>query len=138
MTLSAELSCYVGQAYTKSRTPIFPFVTTLAHSQLEWNACFSQLLSEFQINFQQMVIIAAVNEPGDVFELFLDFGNRIKARSKAAQTFIVQLCGHSGYLPTQKAEKAGHYSAYISSGHVGHEGGDLYTRHSIEEINDLF
>ena len=72
------------------------------------------------------------------FELFLDFGNRIKARSKAAQTFIVQLCGHGGYLPTEKAEKAGHYSAYISSGHVGHEGGDLYTRHSIEEINELF
>jgi len=73
------------------------------------------------------------------FELFLDFGNRIKARSKAAQTFIVQLCcGRSGYLPTEKAEKAGHYSAYISSGHVGHEGGDLYTRRSINEINEMF
>lgn len=48
------------------------------------------------------------------FELFLDFGNKIKARSKAEQTFIVQLCwGCSGYLPTEKAEKAGHYSAYI-------------------------
>jgi len=73
------------------------------------------------------------------FELFLDFGNRIKARSKAAQTFIVQLsCGNSGYLPTEKAEKAGHYSAYISSGHVGHEGGDLYVRRSIAEINKMF
>ncbi len=73
------------------------------------------------------------------FELFLDFGNRIKARSKAAQTFIVQLCcGCSGYLPTETAEKAGHYSAYISSGNVGHEGGDLYTRRSIEEINEMF
>lgn len=73
------------------------------------------------------------------FELFLDFGNRIKARSKAAQTFVVQLCcGTSGYLPTEKAEKAGHYSAYISSGNVGHEGGDLYTRRSINEINEMF
>jgi hypothetical protein len=73
------------------------------------------------------------------FELFLDYGNRIKARSKAQQTFIVQLCcGKSGYLPTEKAEKAGHYSAYISSGNVGHEGGDLYTRRSINEINKLF
>lgn len=73
------------------------------------------------------------------FELFLDFGNRIKARSKAEQTFIVQLCcGAAGYLPTEKAEKAGHYSAYISSGNVGHEGGDLYTRRSIKEINELF
>lgn len=73
------------------------------------------------------------------FELFLDFGNRIKARSKAAQTFIVQLCcGSSGYLPTEKAEKAGHYSAYISSGKIGHEGGDLHTRRSINEINEMF
>ncbi len=73
------------------------------------------------------------------FELFLDFGNRIKARSKASQTFIVQLCcGSGGYLPTENAEKAGHYSAYISSGNVGHEGGDLYTRRSINEINELF
>ncbi len=73
------------------------------------------------------------------FELFLDFGNRIKARSKAAQTFIVQLsCGAEGYLPTEKAEKAGHYSAYISSGFVGHEGGDLYTCRSINEINEMF
>ena len=73
------------------------------------------------------------------FELFLDYGNRIKARSLAAQTFIVQLCcGKGGYLPTEKAELAGHYSAYISSGNVGHSGGDLYTRTTIEKINQLW
>ena len=73
------------------------------------------------------------------FELFLDYGNRIKARSFAQQTFIVQLCcGASGYLPTEKAEKGGHYSAYISSGNVGHEGGDLLVRHTLNEINNLF
>ncbi len=73
------------------------------------------------------------------FELFLDYGNRIKARSKAMQTFIVQLaCGASDYLPTKKAEKGGHYSAYISSGKVGSEGGDLFTRQTIDEINKMF
>ena len=73
------------------------------------------------------------------FELFLDYGNRIKARSFARQTFIMQLtCGALAYLPTEKAEKAGHYSAYISSGNVGHEGGDLLTRTTITEINKLF
>jgi len=80
--------------------------------------------------------IAMVTNP---FELFLDYGNRMKARSLAEQTFIVQLaCGAGAYLPTEKAEKAGHYSAYISSGFVGHEGGDLLTRVSIDEINKLF
>ena len=73
------------------------------------------------------------------FELFLDYGNRLKARSYAAQTFIVQLCcGGGGYLPTEKAEKAGHYSAYITSGNVGHEGGDLLIRRQLKEINEMF
>ncbi|MBO4343666.1 MAG: hypothetical protein J5844_03310 [Clostridia bacterium] len=73
------------------------------------------------------------------FELFLDYGNQIKARSYAKQTFIMQLsCGAYGYLPTEKAENHGHYSAYISSGRVGHEGGDLLVRESITEINKMF
>ena len=73
------------------------------------------------------------------FELFLDYGNRMKARSKAQQTFVFQLTGGAGgYLPTEKAEKGSHYSAYISSGNVGHEGGDLLVRKTIMEINDMF
>ena len=80
--------------------------------------------------------ISIVTNP---FELFLDFGNRMKARSYSEQTFIVQLCnGALGYLPTEKAEKAGHYSAYISSGWVGHEGGDMLVRKTIEEINNMW
>lgn len=73
------------------------------------------------------------------FELFLDYGNIIKARSFSEQSFIVQLCcGGLGYLPTEKAEKGGHYSAYVSSGFVGHEGGDVLVRKTIEEINKMF
>lgn len=73
------------------------------------------------------------------FELFLDYGNRMKARSKAQQTFIFQLTGgQSGYLPTEKAEKGSHYSAYITSGNVGHEGGDLLVRRTVKEINEMF
>ena len=47
-------------------------------------------------------------------------------------------CDALSYLPTEKAEKGGHYSAYISSGRVGHEGGDILVRKSVEEINKLF
>ncbi len=80
--------------------------------------------------------VAFVTNP---FELFLDYGNRIKARSYAEQTFIVQLCcGQGGYLPTEKAEKAGHYSAYITSGKVGHEGGDLLVREQLKDIAEMF
>ncbi len=73
------------------------------------------------------------------FELFLDYGNLIKARSLSEQSFIVQLCcGGMGYLPTEKAEKGGHYSAYVSSGEVGHEGGDIFVRRTLDEINKMF
>ncbi len=73
------------------------------------------------------------------FELFLDYGNRLKARSYAEQTFIMQLsCGRGGYLPTEKAEKGGHYSAYVASGNVGHEGGDMMIRIMIDHINRMF
>ena len=73
------------------------------------------------------------------FELFLDYGNQIRARSLAAQTFLLQLSnGCCGYLPTEKAEKGGHYSAYVSSGQVGHEGGDLLVRETLSVINSMF
>ena len=73
------------------------------------------------------------------FELFLNYGNQIRARSKAHQTFLLQLtCGAAGYLPTEKAEQGSHYSAYISSGVTGHEGGDILVRKTLEEINKMF
>ena len=73
------------------------------------------------------------------YELFLDYGNRIRARSKASQTFLIQLaCGSYGYLPTEKAERGSHYSAYVSSGTSGHEGGDLLVRKTLSEINEAF
>lgn len=80
--------------------------------------------------------IAFVTNP---FELFLNYGNQIKARSHAEQTFIVQLAnGCMGYLPTKKAEDGGHYSAFVSSGQVGHAGGDLLVKDAIDRINDTF
>ena len=97
-----------------------------------------QFTESYPIEYHVMRLgnIAMATNP---FELFLDYGNRIKARSLAEQTFIIQLCnGAGGYLPTQKAENGGHYSAYISSGNVGHEGGDLLVRHTLAEIQDLW
>ncbi len=73
------------------------------------------------------------------FELFLDYGNQMKARSQAEQTFVVQLAnGGEGYLPTKKAESGGHYSAFVSSGLVGHEGGELLVRQTLDAINKQF
>lgn len=91
---------------------------------------------ETEIHVLRLGDVAFATSP---FELFLDFGNRIRARSAAKQTFLIQLCGDAlGYLPTEKAEKHGHYSAYVTSGLVGHEGGDLLVAKTLDAIDRLF
>ncbi len=73
------------------------------------------------------------------FELFLDFGHQIKARSVAGQTFIVELCGGmSGYLPNARAEQLGGYGGLIINGHVGSDGGKLLADITVKTINDLW
>ena len=73
------------------------------------------------------------------YELFLNYGNRIRARSLAKQTFLIQLCcGAYGYLPTEKAEHGSHYSAFVGSGTTGHQGGEIIVRKTLTEINKMF
>ena len=73
------------------------------------------------------------------FELFADYGLRIKGRSRALQTFVVQLaCGKGGYLPTEKGVVGGGYSAIIASGLVGPEGGRTLVEQTVRLINSLF
>ncbi len=89
-----------------------------------------------EVHIIKMGTIAFATNP---FELFLDYGNQIKARAKCEQTFLVQLAnGTEGYLPTEKAELGGHYSAFIASGQVGHVGGDQLVRETLKDINSLF
>ena len=91
---------------------------------------------EIEVHFIRFGDVAIATNP---FELFLDYGNQIRARSKAKQTILIQLaCGTCGYLPTEKAEKGGHYSAYVSSGTTDHVGGDILVRTTLEHINKMF
>ena len=93
-------------------------------------------LARAEVHIIKLGSIAIATNP---YELFLNYGNQIKARSLAEQTFIVQLAnGAEGYLPTEKAEKGGHYSAFISGTTVGHEGGNLLVRNTLDEINRMF
>ena len=72
------------------------------------------------------------------FELYSDFGIRIQTRSKALQTFVVQLAGAGSYLPTGKAFKGGSYSAVCQSILAGPEGGQVLVNRSLELINGMF
>jgi len=73
------------------------------------------------------------------FELYLDYGIQIKARSRAVQTMIIQLaCNSGGYLPTEKAVRGGSYSAEVVSNRVGPQGGQALVERTIETINALW
>jgi hypothetical protein len=78
--------------------------------------------------------IAIASNP---FELFVDYGFAIKGRSKAPQTFVLQLsCDYADYLPTERALAGGGYSAMATM--IGHDGGALLVDETIKEINKLW
>jgi len=73
------------------------------------------------------------------FEYYLDFALQIKARSKATQTFIVQLAGGgvASYLPTVRATTGKSYGAIPASTPVGPEGGRMLAARTVEIVNEL-
>ena len=72
------------------------------------------------------------------FELFTDYGIRMQARSKAVQTFVIQLAGPGTYLPTAKAVAGGGYSAVCQSNVVGAEGGQVLVDRTVALIDELW
>lgn len=72
------------------------------------------------------------------FEYYLDFGERIKARSKALQTLVVQLAGNGTYLPTARALAGGSYGAYIASTPIGPKGGQAVVDECVGAIDGMF
>lgn len=72
------------------------------------------------------------------FELFTDYGIRIKARTSAVQTFVIQLAGGGTYLPTERAVRGGGYSAIVQSNRVGAPGGQVLVDRTVELINAMW
>jgi len=72
------------------------------------------------------------------FELFLDYGIRIKARSPAAQTFLIQLAGGGTYLPTEKAVAGKGYGGGVYDNLVGPEGGQALVEETLKAINEFW
>lgn len=79
-------------------------------------------------------VAIATNE----FELFTDYGVQMKARSPAVQTFLIQLTGSAGYLPTPRAVAGGSYSAIIQSSRVGPEGGQVLVDETVKAFDALW
>ncbi len=90
----------------------------------------------FDMNALRIGDCAMVSCP---FELYLVFGQIIKARSLAEQTFIVQLSGDAcGYLPSVDAERYGGYGGMIINGKVGSDGGYKLADEALQAINKFF
>jgi hypothetical protein len=90
---------------------------------------------EVELHVLRIGDVAVCTNP---FELFTEYGIRIKARSKAVQTFVIQLAGHGWYLPTEEAVRGGHYSAIVNSNLVGPEGGQMLVDSTVDSINGMW
>ncbi|MBQ3341448.1 MAG: hypothetical protein IJG84_06105 [Kiritimatiellae bacterium] len=89
----------------------------------------------FEMHVTRLGEVAFVTCP---FELYLAYGQIIKARSAAVQTFIVEKCGNGGYVPTQASENSVGYSGGINVGKVGHEGAYRFCDLAVDCINGMF
>ncbi len=93
----------------------------------------------FNMNVIRLGNIAIADNP---FELYLYYGQNIKARTKSQQTFLVQLAAGAsrpaGYLPSPDAEKFGGYGGCIINGQCGHDAGFKLADITVAEINKLF
>jgi hypothetical protein len=72
-------------------------------------------------------------------ELFLDYGLRIKERSPAEQTLVVELTGpFRYYLPTERAVAGGSYSAVIHDNRIGPKGGQELVNKTLKMIRKIW
>jgi hypothetical protein len=77
----------------------------------------------------------------NTFELFSDYGVQIKARSPAAQTFVIQLVGGGTtacYLPTERAVRGGGYSAVVQSNLISPQGGQMLVDRTVALIDSMW
>jgi hypothetical protein len=79
-------------------------------------------------------VAVATNE----FELYTDYGIRMRARSPALQTFLIQLAGPGSYLPADRSIAGGAYGSILQSGLVGPEGGQALVEETLAALNALW
>ena len=116
---------------------------TRAYRRMKW---FRGVAERFEAQKTQprMPVELHVVRLGDVvfatnpFEYYLDFGVYIKARSRAVQTFLIQLAGMGTYVSTRRSVAAGGYGSIPSSNPIGPEGGRLMADTTIELITQLW
>lgn len=94
---------------------------------------------ELEMHALRLGEVAIATNP---FELYLDYGVQMQARSPAAQTMLIQLATsgreHAYYVPTPRAVAAGGYSAEATHNIVGPEGAQALVEQTVETIQELW
>ena len=115
------------------------------YRRIKWHQAIIDRYEQQQLNPDQtydveihLIRLGEVVICTNPFELFTEYGIRMKARSPAVQTFVVQLVGGGTYLPTMEAVRGGHYSAIIQSNQVGPEGGDILVEETVRGIDEIW
>jgi hypothetical protein len=114
---------------------------TSTHSRLAW--C-QRAVDRYEHPLENVPVEVNVVRLGDIaivtapFEYYLDFGDRIKGRSEAVQTFVVQLVGGGSYLPTERAAAGLSYGAIPASCKVSPKGGQQLVEAAVETVRSMF
>jgi hypothetical protein len=114
---------------------------TALRSRLGW--C-QRAIDRYQKPLASVPIRTNILRLGDVafvtapFEYYLDFGDRIKGRSPALQTFVVQLAGGGTYLPTERAASGRSYGAVPASCRVAPRGGQIIVDKAVATLRGMF
>ncbi len=103
---------------------------------LRWELQQKTSQYHFKMHVLRIGNIAVVTNP---FELFHEYGMRMKARAKAEQVFVIQLAnGLGGYLPTEEAVAGGSYSSKPASTMCGPDGGDVLVEKTLHILDEMW
>lgn len=127
----------------KSRDPRWYVKASYAHRRMLW---FKGVAARFHRQKEKpfQSIEVHVIRLGDLvfattpYEYYLDFGVHIKARSKAIQTFLVQLAGPGTYVPSRRSLAGGGYGSIPASNPVAAEGGWKLAERTVAAIDQLW
>lgn len=134
-------------ARAEAEVPADAQAASARHTQI--NRCH-QVMERYEAQQEQPFLMEEVHaiRLGEIafvtnrFELYLDYGLRIEARSPAQQTFVVQLTAgdkYTGtYLPTARSLAGGSYGAGPYCNEVGPEGGQQLVEHTLRMLNELW
>jgi len=125
------------------KKPRWYFDITDSYTRMWWRQSVKERY-ELEKRQPKMPVEIHVMRIGDVaiatnpFELYLDYGMRIKGRSPATQTFLVQLTGCGYYLPPSRSVEGGSYGAVPASTVLGPEGGQELVEKTLGIINSIW